>query len=67
MSGIDFEFALRLFFQLLLMVNPESPPWPSLEFSSRSQQGALGKFSELPVVYIISLLSFIFPEEGKWY
>lgn len=47
-------------FQLLLMVNPESPPWPSLEFSSQSQQGVLGKFSELPMVYIISLLPFTF-------
>lgn len=47
-------------FQLLLTVNPESPPWLSLEFSSQSQQGILGKFSELPMVCVIILFSFTF-------
>lgn len=52
-------------FQLLLMVNPESPPWPSLESSSRSQQGTLGRFSEFPVVSHNSVVLNIFPEEGQ--
>lgn len=39
----------HLVFQLLLMVNPESPPWLSLEFMSQSRQEILGKFSELPM------------------
>lgn len=34
-------------FQLLLMENPESPPWPSLGFSSQSQRGILGEFKDL--------------------
>lgn len=66
MSDVDLKFVSV--FQLLLMVNPESPPWPSLEFSLQSQQGVLGKFSELPNgLYHLPVAFHIFPEEGKWY
>lgn len=43
--------------QLLLMVNLESRQWLSPGFSSQSQQGITGTFSELPMVCIIFLLS----------
>lgn len=52
-------------FQLLLMVNPESPPWPSLESSSQSQQGILGRFSEFPVVSHNRVVLIIFPQEAE--
>lgn len=35
---------LMFVFQLLSMVNPESPPWLSLESSSQFRQGILGMF-----------------------
>lgn len=53
---ISVDFVANLFvFQLLLTVNPETLPWPSLEFLSQSLQGILGKSDEIPHIFPVEM------------